>query len=241
MHADAWAALAQWVTAAIALGAAVFAYFQVVEARRTRERVAQPDVVVYVDHHEIRRYMDLVVKNFGQTTAYNVRLILPPLKVAPFRSRITAEMVDSLALPKSIAVLAPGQEWRTVWDSAVRRAKHIGELETQFVGRVEFDDKIVSDKPSYNNPVSLDINMFWNTTWIQRSESRTVKDALYNIAGTLEGFTDQRHGVWVYPVSSVQERQRRTQEAADDEAAFDAVLHDIGGAQESEPDTDDED
>ena len=83
MRADAWAALAQWLTVAVAGWALIYARGQVKEARDTRERVAQPEVVVFVDRHEVRRYMDLVVKNFGQTTAYNIRVTLPPLEVVP--------------------------------------------------------------------------------------------------------------------------------------------------------------
>jgi hypothetical protein len=124
MDANFWAgvaAISQAATVLVAGVALVYARGQVKEARETRERVAQPEVVVYVDHHKVRRYMDLVIKNFGQTTAYNIRLTLPPLLVAPFTSRLTGEEVTSLWVPETIAVLAPGQEWRTGWDSAVRR------------------------------------------------------------------------------------------------------------------------
>jgi hypothetical protein len=153
------------------------------------------------------RYMDLVVKNFGQTAAYNIRLTLPPLQVAPFKSQITGELVEPLSIPESIAVLAPGQEWRTLWDSAVRREKYKGELQTQFVGRVEFDDKLIPDKPSVCNPISLDINTFWNTTWIERTTNKTVEDALYDIAGTLKGYKQEHDGIWVYTVPGDEERQ----------------------------------
>jgi hypothetical protein len=43
MRADAWAALAQWLTVAVAGWALIYARGQVKEARDTRERVAQPD------------------------------------------------------------------------------------------------------------------------------------------------------------------------------------------------------
>lgn len=209
--ADTWTAWAQWATVAIAFGAALFAYQQVELARETRERVAQPDVVVYIDHNEIRHYLDLVIKNFGQTTAYNIQLKLPPLQVAPYTSNLTGEQVTHLWLPETIAVLAPGQEWRTVWDSAVRREdyrkKHGEDLRTKFVGRVEFDDKVVGGK-SYFNPISLDANMFYNTTWVQRREDKTVKDALYDIAGTIKSFKQEHHGIWVYTVSGEDERRR---------------------------------
>jgi hypothetical protein len=220
MTADTWvavAAIAQAATVVVAGWALIYARGQVREARETRERVAQPDVVVYVDRHEVRRYMDLVIKNFGQTTAYNIRLTLPPLEVAPSTSRRTGEEVDSLYVPKKIAVLAPGQEWRTMWDSAVRRENYRGELQDHYGGFVEFDDRIDPDKPSYRNPISLDIKMFWNTTWIERNESKMVRDALYKIAGTLKSYNKEHDGIWVYTVPGDGERRRRELADGDDE------------------------
>jgi hypothetical protein len=228
MHADAWAAWAQWVTAGIALGAAAYARGQVREARKTRERVAQPNVVVYVDRHEVRRYMDLVIKNFGQTTAYNVRLKLPPLQMVPYNDPDTGEKVKSVPVPESIAVLAPGQAWRTVWDSLVRRKKYKGTLQDQFVGHVEFDDKINPDKPSYRNPISLDIKMFRNTTWISENKSQTVQDALYDIAGTLKDYGQEHKGAWVYTTPGHEEQHRREQERNEMLRAHDEILRDMG-------------
>ncbi|WP_240563161.1 hypothetical protein [Mycobacterium sp. IS-1264] len=228
MHADAWAAIAQWATAGIAFGAAVFARGQVREARKTRERVAQPDVVVYVDRHEVRRYMDLVIKNFGQTTAYNIRLKLPPLQVAPYRNIHTGQEVKHLYVPQSIAVLAPGQEWRTVWDSAARRRKYEGTLQDQFIGHVDFDDKMIPDKPSYRNPISLDIKMFWNTTYVTEHKSETVEKALYDIAGTLKDYGQEHSGVWVYTNPGDEEQHRREQEHEELLRAEDEFLRDMG-------------
>jgi hypothetical protein len=220
MHADAWAALAQWVTAAIAFGAAIFAYQQVKEARKTRERVAQPEVIVFVDHHQVRRYVDLVIKNFGQTTAYNIRITLKPLEVARYINQETGEEVRHLLIPKTIAVLAPGQEWRTVWDSVVRRENFPGKLVDQYGGFVDFDDRVDGpDKRSYRNPIALDIKMFWNMMWIERKKGKTVEDALYDIAGTLKSYHDDESGIWVYTVPGDEERQRRIEDAR----YFDAV------------------
>jgi hypothetical protein len=206
MHADAWAALAQWVTAAIALGAAVFAYFQVIEARRTRERVAQPDVVVFIDHNPVNwHYMDLVIKNLGQTPAYNIRIKLPPLQVVPFENESTGEQVTTHYVPTNIAVLAPGQEWRSAWESGIEIENYEGDLPSNYVGSVHFDDKMNADKPSFENPISLDINMFRDTHQISREKSRTVEKALYEISGTLKGYKRQHHGIWVYTVNGEDE------------------------------------
>lgn len=135
------AAVAQVATVVVAIGAAVYARGQLREAKQTRERVAQPEVVVFVDPHQVRRYIDLVIKNFGQTTAYNVKITLPPLEVAPYNNQHDGKKVTHAHVPDRIPVLAPGQEWRSLWDSMVRREKYSGTLQDQYGGLVEFDDK----------------------------------------------------------------------------------------------------
>ena len=98
MHADAAAAWVQWVTAAIAGGAGWFERGQVLEARRTREAVAQPNVVVFVDFNpENWHYLDLVIKNFGETPAFSIKLTLPPLDVVPWEN-LTTGAISSVRL-----------------------------------------------------------------------------------------------------------------------------------------------
>ena len=224
--ADTWAAWAQWVTAAIAFGAGIFAFQQVKEARETRERVAQPEVVVFVDHHQVRRYVDLVIKNFGQTSAYNIRVSLSEsLQVAPFKNQIDGKLVTHLRVPENIVVLAPGQEWRTVWDSAVRREKYKGPpLTDKYGGVVRFDDKVDGpDKRTYSNPIALDIRIFWNTMWIEQKKGNTVESHLRDIATTLESYKEEHDGIWVYTVPGDEERAHRTRLEHDAEYAFDAA------------------
>ena len=236
MHADAWAALAEWVTAVIAIGAGWFAYQQVTEARNTRERVAQPEVVVFLDHHQVRRYVDFVIKNFGQTTAYNIRITLPPLDVARYTNADTGEEVRHLLRPDKIAVLAPGQEWRTVWDSVVRRENFKGQLTDQYGGHVEFDDKVDGpDKRTYCNPIALDIRMFWNTMWIEQRKGNTVESHLRDIAATLESYKEEHDGVWVYTVPGDEERNHRARLESDPEYAFDEFMEDINRVERRYP------
>ncbi|WP_234807826.1 hypothetical protein [Mycolicibacterium bacteremicum] len=228
VDANFWAAvaaIAQSATVIVAVLAAIYARGQVREARETRERVAQPEIVVFVDHHQIRRYVDLVIKNFGQTTAYNIQITLPDLQVARYKSRATDEEVTHLLMPRAIAVLAPGQEWRTVWDSAVRRENFEGTLQDQYVGRVDFDDRVDGPgKRSYSNPIILDVKMFWNTMWIERKKGRSIENALYDIAETLENYKDEHDGIWVYTVPGDEERQYRKRLEDDPEFAFDEFM-----------------
>lgn len=124
-RAEVWAAVAQWVTVGIALAAAIFALNLVQEARRTRERQTQPNVVAFADLHPVESdWLDVIVKNFGQTAAYHVRLHFDSSPtVIPSIDARTGDRVTQLRIPDEIPVLAPGQEWRTAWIEGERWAR----------------------------------------------------------------------------------------------------------------------
>jgi hypothetical protein len=213
MTANSWsavAAIAQGLTVLVAGWALIYARGQVREARETRERTAQPDVVVFIEHNEIDwHHMDLVVKNFGQTTAYNIEITLPNLELAPYENVTTGQRVTHLDYPKNLAVLAPGQQWRTIWESGHRYSKYKSKLKTNYVGNVNFDDRMVPVKPSYQNPISLDTKIFWNTMQLRSTtdNARDSANALEEISKTLKGYKSPHGGIWVYVVPGDAERQ----------------------------------
>jgi hypothetical protein len=175
-RAEAWAALAGWVTASIALIAAVVGLYQLIEVRRTRERQVQPYVVVYTElgtelGTEVWDHLYLVIENVGQTPAYRVRPDLPPLTITPLVNQEMGDEGTVLPMPDEIGVLAPGQKWLTFWDSAPAREndrrQHGDRLGSHFEGKVHFQD---STNRSYTLPVILDWNTFRNT---RRAERRT--------------------------------------------------------------------
>lgn len=240
MSTDTWgfvAALAQVATVAVASWALIYARSQVREAQKTRELVAQPEVVVYVERNSVRGYFDVVIKNFGQTAAYNVQVTLPPLPVVPYNNQIDGKEVRHVQLPVNIAVLAPGQEWRTLWDSYIRREKYKGELQKQFVGHVEFDDKMDLEKKTHRNPISLDSNIFWNTMWIERSNNKTVEGALYDIAQTLKSYGEEHEGIWAYTEAGQVERERREDEYQERLRSHERLLREMGAIQDDPTDT----
>lgn len=181
-RAEVWLSIAQWVTVGIAAAAAIFALNQVQEARRTRERQTQPNVVAFADlNAEDWGWLDVIIKNFGQTAAYNVRLHFEPWPtVVPWVNPRTGDTVTRLPVPV-IPVLAPGQEWRSLWDNgeARQRAEFDRESFEQargyihpsfeeslpddvgmcFAGHVTFED---SEQRRYTNPCVLDIHMFFD-------------------------------------------------------------------------------
>ena len=132
---EQWSATAAWVTAAIALAAGLIAVRQLGEARRLRLEQAQPYVAVFMESGDDvdERFVYLVIRNFGTTAAMNVRLEIDP---AP--QRAAGGGVEDVWLPDCIPVLVPGQEWRTLWDFAPRRAED--ELSSRHDATVAFED-----------------------------------------------------------------------------------------------------
>jgi hypothetical protein len=171
---EGWSALGTWTIAGVAAFATFFALrqvrfalHQVREARITLEKQAQPNVVAYAAlNPEVSQYLDFVVTNYGQTPAYHVTLKFPVLTVTPYENLVTGEHTTELDIPDEIAVLAPGQEWRTLWDSAIEREQHRNKndgrdvLGSRFEGTVKFQD---SGGNNYTNPAILDWNSFHNT------------------------------------------------------------------------------
>ena len=88
--------------------------------------------------------VELVVKNFGQKPAYGIKFeFATPPTVPRYESADADNYVDivPLKLPAEIPYLAPSQEWRTVWDSALDR-KQLGEsIGSRFAGAVTFYDQ----------------------------------------------------------------------------------------------------
>lgn len=200
MTVDDWAAvaaIAQAATVAIAGAALFYARGQVKEARETREKVAQPNVVAFIDHNPKNwQYLDFVVKNFGETPAYAIELTLPPPDVSPYHNNITDEDVGvtKLYVPKRIAVLAPGQEWRTLWDSAIKRKEYADTLsDNDITGHVTFWDTMnttAGAEPPFKNPIWIDPKAFRNMLRLTSVEpARQIADKIGDIVNVLNART----------------------------------------------------
>lgn len=115
-----WGALASWVTVGVALLAGLIAWRQVTEARRLRLEQAQPYVVVYMEPSAATPHIiDLVVRNFGATAAYDVTLSVSP----DLKRSGQGGTTEPVWMFDSLPVLVPGQEWRTMWDFSPERVQ----------------------------------------------------------------------------------------------------------------------
>jgi HAMP domain-containing protein len=232
---EVWSAIGTWATAMVALGAAAFAWFQVQEARRTREEQAQPNVVLYMEPNaNVPQILEIVMRNFGTTPAYDVRVdIQPPIKSTP--NNQTYDKIADIPIPR-FPILAPGQEWRTVWDSAVTRKSYLDglrrKLEAGKISQDEFDEQNLtprheatvtyfdSRKRMLETPSIIDFDQRNGTTWL---DTKTMHDLtkmlekqlesqnrlLESINRRLAEFGTEHEGIWTYNSSDDEERQYR--------------------------------
>jgi hypothetical protein len=135
-QADDWSAFGTCTTAGVAVVAAAVAWRQVREARRLREDQAQPYIAVYIETSAVSQHLvDLVIRNFGSTAAYDVRVsISPKLQRSSSQSGGEAEYVY---VPEVLRTLVPAQEWRTFLDSGPSRED--ANLPTLYEAEVTFD------------------------------------------------------------------------------------------------------
>jgi hypothetical protein len=185
LSAGAWTALAAWLALCVTIAALVYAWRQFQAAKRQTEDISQPSVAMFMEPSASDWHLvELVVKNFGPKPAYAIQLeFASPPTVARYESADADNYVDivPLQLPAEIPYLAPSQEWRTVWDSALDR-KQLGEsIGSRFAGAVTFYDQPKSARQGkakakahqYRTPAVLD----WATLHpVERLELLTKHD-----------------------------------------------------------------
>jgi hypothetical protein len=146
LSAGAWTALAAWLAVMAGIGALVYAWRQYQRAKGQTAELMQPNVAMYMEPSASDWHLiELVVKNFGRTPAYGIRFEFanPPTVGRYEATSYDDRYVDitPLNLPAEIPYLAPSQEWRIVWDSALDR-RELGEaIASRFDGAVTYYDQ----------------------------------------------------------------------------------------------------
>ena len=140
-----WLTIAVW--AAVVLGVAALIYARQQSRRNHELSVEQlrPQVAMFMEPNASDWHViELVIRNFGKTAAHDIRFtFFNPPTVARYEHGYVDGRPDfaELQLPSELPFLAPGQEWRTVWDSALSR-KEFGEaIESRFVGSLTYSDR----------------------------------------------------------------------------------------------------
>jgi hypothetical protein len=139
-----WLAWAVWALLALGVIALIYANRQIRRTHRLHTEETRPHVGMFMEPHAADWHViELVVRNFGKTSAYDIQFTFPhPPTVAEYENAHDGYAdVVKLQLPRQLATLAPGQEWRTVWDSALDRAELGEAIESRFTGTVTYYDR----------------------------------------------------------------------------------------------------
>lgn len=144
-HAGAavWVAVAVWVALVFMALALLYAARQLRAAGRLRADRQRPYVSMFMEPHPADWHLiELVVRNFGRTAAYDIEFAFtnPPTVAAYEHAQDGYADVTVLPLPERLPTLAPGQEWRLVWDSARDRAQIGEQIESRFTGALTYFD-----------------------------------------------------------------------------------------------------
>jgi hypothetical protein len=173
--------------AALALGviALIYTNRQIQRSRRLATEQTRPHVGMFMEPHAADWHViELVARNFGKTAAYDVRFKFPqPPTVAAYEQAADgyADIVE-LRLPTELPTLAPGQEWRMVWDSALDR-RELGEgIESRFTGTVTYYDSPAEARKTRfwrraQRPLETEVVLDWDSLPpVQRIELLTTHD-----------------------------------------------------------------
>jgi hypothetical protein len=154
-----WLAIAAWGVVALGIAALFYANRQLKKNRQLKTELIRPQVAMFMEPHPSDWHViELVVRNFGQTAAHDVRFdFVNPPTVAIYEDNVydAAPDVAELDLPSELPFLAPGQEWRTVWDSAISREQLGGAIRSRFDGTLTYFDNPRPEKGKRGS-------RFWN-------------------------------------------------------------------------------
>jgi hypothetical protein len=124
----------------------LYAWRQYQRAKQQTEELMQPNVAMFMEPSATDWHLiELVVKNFGRTPAFGIRFeFANPPTVGKYESAGYEDLYVDIAplnLPAEIPYLAPSQEWRIVWDSALDRREFGEAIASRFDGAVTYYDQ----------------------------------------------------------------------------------------------------
>ncbi|OBI38618.1 hypothetical protein A5708_00495 [Mycobacterium colombiense] len=180
-----WIAWAAWAAIVLAIVTLIFTNSQINRNRRAAAEQTRPQVAMFMEPHSADWHViELVVRNFGRTAAYDIGFsFVNPPTVAEYENATDgyADVIE-LRLPRELPMLAPGQEWRMVWDSALDRAEIGSGIESRFTGALTY-----YDRPNHSqgrrfwererSPLHNDVVLDWDALPpVQRIELMTTHD-----------------------------------------------------------------
>jgi hypothetical protein len=181
-----WQAAAAMGTLLVAIVAAVIALVQIHQARRLREEQAAPYVIAQLESSEVAAsFIDFVVKNIGRTPSFDIKLKIDPPMVRATEVPTYAFM-DARVIANGVRMLAPNQEIRMHFDTAIERfGKGLPSVYTVTVYAKDSKGRKLPDGV-YELDADWKLNTLHDTPHNLHSIGSEVKDMGENIASIAE-------------------------------------------------------
>jgi hypothetical protein len=191
----AWAA---WATVAVYIGLGIFAWIQVLQARRLREEQARPFVIV---DFEPGFLVYLTVANLGRTMARDVSIRFDK----PLESTLSGphEIDESPLFREPIPTLPPGKKIRVLFDQYAARM----EAELPLTYDVTLRYKGPTGKKEWEHPYRLDLGMYLGSALPPKGLPELV-DEVEKIRKELEKWKEGGRGLRVVTVERRRQQRR---------------------------------
>jgi hypothetical protein len=191
----AWAA---WATVAVYVVLGVFAWIQVLQARRLREEQARPFVIV---DFEPGFLVYLTVENIGRTMARDVSIRFDK----PLESTLSGprEIDESPLLRKPIPTLPPGRKIRVLFDQYAARL----EAKLPLTYDVTLRYKGPFGKKEWEHPYRLDLGIYLGSQEPPKGLPELVTE-VQNIRKELQKWRDGTRGLLVQAIDRRRQQRR---------------------------------
>lgn len=204
--AGEWEALGTWATVLVAAVATGFALRQLNETKRARVEASAAYVAIYMESTEANpQLVDLVVRNFGATAASDIRIASDV--TLRRTSGDSGAPPEDVWLPTTIPTLAPGQEWRTLWDFSPTRSS--SDLEERHEVTINFK---TYDGTGHSATYVLDWGAYLGRRWVDIKNMHDLARSVAKIEKTTSRWSESIHGSLSVFVRDGDERDRRCRE-----------------------------
>lgn len=170
-----------WLNSIFAITNVIFAFFLLRETIKLREVETEPEISIFLEQNIIMGVYDIVVKNIGKGSAYNIHFYFD--KNADIFSRISFRPIFELGFFEGVKYMAPNQEYRTMFGGHELFAKP---LPTPLEIKVEYSNKNLKKKKNYEEMFEINPGNYWGTSYIDKKNLNDINDQLVKISNNIK-------------------------------------------------------